>query len=212
LEPALPNGTLADGSSSGVPADADARWTAILTEVRQHFNGKVLWALPYTPGKLQTSLSFLSATDGIYLLWNAPLALQAGAPKADMTNQAGQLLDNEIAPLVPIINKPILLALAYPSASGAKTGCLSDGNGGCLDWSALNQPNNPGAVSLDLQGQSDLYEAMLNAINTRPWVGGVISRGYYPPAMLQDKSASVHGKPAADLLWYWFPRLTGAVK
>lgn len=212
LDPALPNGTLADGSSSGVPADADARWTAILTEVRQHFNGKVLWALPYTPGKLQTSLSFLSATDGIYLLWNAPLALQAGAPKADMTNQAGQLLDNEIAPLVPIINKPILLALAYPSASGAKTGCLSDGNGGCLDWSALNQPNNPGAVSLDLQGQSDLYEAMLNAINTRPWVGGVISRGYYPPAMLQDKSASVHGKPAADLLWYWFPRLTGAVK
>ena len=53
---------------------------------------------------------------------------------------------------------------------------------------------------------------MLNAINTRPWVGGIISRGYYPPAMLQDKSASVHGKPAADLLWYWFPRLTGAVK
>jgi hypothetical protein len=57
-----------------------------------------------------------------------------------------------------------------------------------------------------------LYEAMLNAINTRPWVGGVVSRGYYPPALLQDKSASVHGKPAADLLWYWFPRLTGVVK
>ena len=55
-------------------------------------------------------------------------------------------------------------------------------------------------------------QAMLNAINTRPWVAGVISRGYYPPAMLQDKSASVHGKPAADLLWYWFPRLTGTVK
>jgi hypothetical protein len=129
-----------------------------------------------------------------------------------MTTQAGQLLDNEISPLVPLINKPILLALAYPSAGGAASGCFSDGNGGCLDWSALNEPNNPSTVSLDLQGQSDLYEAMLNAINTRPWVAGIISRGYYPPSMLQDKSASVHGKPAADLLWYWFPRLTGVVK
>jgi hypothetical protein len=34
-------------------------------------------------------------------------------------------------------------------------------------------------------------------------------RGYYA---LQDKSASVHGKPAADILWYWFPRLLGVVK
>ncbi len=33
-----------------------------------------------------------------------------------------------------------------------------------------------------------------------------------PQAMSQDKPASVHGKPAADLLWYWFPRLLGVVK
>jgi hypothetical protein len=212
LGPALPNGTLADGSPSGVPADADARWNAIVSEVRQHFSGKVLWALPYTPGNFQTSLNFLQATDGIYLLWNAPLTALPGESKTDMVNQAGKILDNEISPLASILNKPILLALAYPSASGGSNGCLSDGQGGCLDWTALNQPNNPGSVSLNLQGQSDLYEAILTLINTRPWVGGVISRGYYPPALLQDKSASVHGKPAADLLWYWFPRLTGMVK
>ncbi len=212
IGPALPNGTLTDGSASGVPTDAEARWAAIIAEVRQHFGGKVLWALPYTPGKLQTSINFLQNTDGIYLLWNAPLASQPGASKTDMANKAGQLLDNEVSALPSILNKPIIIALAYPSATGSSTGCLSDGRGGCLDWSALNQPNNPGSVQLDLQGQADLYEAMLNAINTRPWVGGIVSRGYYPPAMLQDKSASVHGKPAADLLWYWFPRLTGVVK
>ncbi len=212
LGPALPNGTLADGSPSGVPADADARWNAIVSEVRQHFTGKVLWALPYTPGNFQTSLNFLQATDGIYLLWNAPLTAMPGESKTDMANQAGKILDNEISPLASILNKPILLALAYPSASGGINGCLNDGQGGCLDWTALNQPNNPGSVSLNLQGQSDLYEAILTLINTRTWVGGVISRGYYPPALLQDKSASVHGKPAADLLWYWFPRLTGVVK
>ena len=212
LAPALPNGQLADGTSSGVPADADARWSAIITEVRQHFSGKIWMAVPYIPGTLQTSLNFLQASDGIYLLWNAPLAAQAGASPSDMANAAGALLDNEVSPLAAVVDKPIILALAYPSASGAATGCLNDGQGGCLDWRALNAPNNPGSVSLDLQAQSNIYEGMLNAINTRSWIAGVVSRGYYPPAMLQDKSASVHGKPAADLLWYWFPRLTGVVK
>jgi hypothetical protein len=129
-----------------------------------------------------------------------------------MASAAGALLDNEVSPLASVVDKPIILALAYPSASGAATGCLNDGQGGCLNWTALNEPNNPDSVSLDLQTQSNAYEAMLNAINTRSWISGVVSRGYYPPAMLQDKSASVHGKPAADLLWYWLPRLTGAIK
>ena len=212
LAPALPNGTMPDGSSPGAPPDSDSRWKAILAEVRQHFNGRVLWALPYTPGKLQTSLNFLQDTDGIYLLWNAPLAVHSGASKVDMASEAGRLLDNEVSPLPSLLNKPIILAIAYPSVSDAPTGCLKDGRGGCLDWSALNEPGNLGTVSIDLKAQSDLYEAMLTAINSRPWVGGIVSRGYYPPVMLQDKSASVHGKPAADLLWYWLPRLTGAVK
>ncbi len=212
LAPALPGGQMPDGSPSGVPDDANARWNATITEVRQHFNGKIWMAVPYTPGQLQTSLDFLQSVDGIYLLWNAPLATQAGASKTDMANAAGALLDNEVSPLGSVLSKPVIIAIAYPSAGGAATGCLSNGSGGCLDWTALNQPNNPGSVQLDLQGQADIYEAMLNAINTRSWVAGIVSRGYYPPAMLQDKSASVHGKPAADLLWYWFPRLTGAVK
>ena len=212
LAPALPGGKLADGSPSGVPDDANARWSAIFAEVRQHFGGKVWMAIQYTPGQLQTSLDFLQSADGIYLLWNAPLATQAGASKSDMANAAGVLLDNEVSPLASVLGKPIILALAYPSATGSATGCINDGQGGCLVWTALSAPNNPDWVSVDLKGQSDIYEAMLNATNARSWIAGIVSRGYYPPAMLQDKSASVHGKPAADLLWYWFPRLTGTVK
>jgi len=212
INPALPKGTLLDGTPSGVPSDADARWKAIITDVRKHFGGKILWALPYTPGKALTSLSFFQDTDGIYVLWNAPLANQAGASKTDLLNQAGKMLDNDVLPIATLLNKPILLALAYPSANGVETNCISDGKGGCLSWLDLNEPNSPASASVDLQSQYDLYEAMLNAINTRPWVGGIVSRGFYPPAALQDKSASVHGKPTADLLWYWFPRLLGVVK
>ncbi len=212
LMPAMPNGTLPDGSPSGAPADLDARWKAVIVEVRAHFSGKVLWALPFTESNFQTPLTFLQDTDGIYLLWSAALSGQVNASKADMVNEAGRILDNEVAALPALISKPIILAIAYPSAAGASTGCIPNGAGACLDWTALNRPKaDLPAVVLDLQAQADLYEAILTAVNGRPWVSGVVSRGYYPPVALRDKSASVHGKPAADILWYWFPRMLGMV-
>lgn len=213
LTPALPNGMLADGTPSGAPADLEVRWKTIITEVRAHYNGRILWALPFTKSNLQTPLTFLQDTDGIYLLWSAALTGQANASKADLANEAGRLLDNEVAALPALINKPIILAVAYPSATGAANGCVSNGTGGCLDWTTLNRPNpDTGLAGLELQTQADLYEAILTAVNGRPWISGVVSRGYYPPAALRDKSASVHGKPAADILWYWFPRMTGVVQ
>ncbi|MFH1633172.1 MAG: hypothetical protein ABIG63_04065, partial [Chloroflexota bacterium] len=100
-----------------------------------------------------------------------------------------------------------------PSVNGAASACLPDGKGGCMPWTALSQPNpdNP-AFSVDMKGQADIYQALFSAVNSRPWITGFVSRGYYPPTILQDKSASIHGKPAADILWYWYPRMLGVVK
>lgn len=211
LEPAMPAGTLADGvTSSSVPSDAETRWKAIITEVRSHFRGKILWALPYDKEYVNTPLGFLSDIDGIYLLWSVKLADSPNPSKADMTDEAGRLLDTNVSPVASLIGKPIIIALAYPSASGAAIGCLSDGRGGCLHWTQLSPPNpDVSSVTLELQLQADIYESVLTAINGRQWVGGVVSRGYYPPTILQDKSASIHGKPAADVLWYWYPRMLG---
>jgi len=214
IEPALPGGTLMDGStSSGVPADAETRWKAIIAEVRTHFRGRILWALPYQHEYVDTPLGFLSDIDGIYLLWSLKLSDSSNPSKIDMTNEAGRLLDTNVSPLASLLGKPIIIAVAYPSASGSASGCLSNGSGGCLHWTQLSPPN-PDVSSLDLrlQLQADIYEAMLTAVNERQWVSGFISRGYYPPTILQDKSASVHGKRAADILWYWYPRLLGKVK
>ena len=133
--------------------------------------------------------------------------------KADMIAEAGLLLDNNIAPVQTQVGKPFIIALSYPSSSSSATGCLPNGSGGCLDWTALSRPNaDVTTVNLDLQQQVDIYDAMFNAINARSWVSGFVSRGYYPPVALQDKSASIHGKPTSDLLWYWFPRLLGNIK
>ncbi|HCK66225.1 MAG TPA: hypothetical protein DHW49_08150 [Anaerolineae bacterium] len=212
VTPALPGGTLPNGQPSNVPADVEAQWKAIIQDVRSRFRGQVFWAMPYTTSNVQTPVSFLKDVDGVYLLWSAPLTTNQTATKTDLTNEAGRLLDNEIAPLVNLLGKPIILAVAYPSAAGAPSGCISSGTGTCVDFASLSQPyaDNP-SVSLNLQTQADIYEAMLTAVNARPWISGFISRGYFMPVALQDKSTSIHSKPAADILWYWYPRLLGVV-
>lgn len=213
IAPALPNGTLADGSPSGVPADAEARWQAVVAEVRQHYRGLVLFALPYTNTDVTPPVNLLKNTDGWYLLWFAKLSDQANPDKGSMLTEAGRLLDENIFPYQSQINKPLIIGLSYPSSTYSATGCIPGAGSACLDWTALNRPNaDITTVSLDLQQQFDIYDTMFNAVNARSWVSGFVSRGYYSPAVLRDKSASVHGKPAADLLWFWYPRLLGNVK
>jgi hypothetical protein len=213
IAPALPSGKLADGNPSGVPADAETRWKNIIAEVRQHFRGNVLFAIPYDNNVLVPPINTLKESDGVYLLWSIKLS---GAPvpnKGEMLTEAGNLLDTNVAPIQTQVGKPFIIALAYPSSTFSATGCIPNGNNGCFDWSALNRPNaDLTSVNLDLQQQFDIYDAMFNAVNARPWVSGLVSRGYYAPVTLIDKSASVRGKPAADLLWYWFPRLLGNIK
>jgi hypothetical protein len=113
---------------------------------------------------------------------------------------AGQLLDTDVQPFQSSLKKPVILAVAYPSADNAASASLP--------LSSLFQPGgSQGPVNF--QVQADIYQALLMAVNERPWLGGFVSRGYYPPVVLMDASASIHGKPAADVLWYWYPRFFG---
>ncbi len=213
IAPALPSGKLADGNPSGVPADAETRWKNLITEVRQHFRGNVLFAIPYDNNVLVPPINILKDADAVYLLWSIKLSSSASPNKADMLTEAGNLLDTNVAPIQTQVGKPFVIALAYPSSTFSATGCLPNGNNGCADWTALSRPNpDLTTVNLDLQQQFDIYDAMFNAVNARSWVSGLVSRGFYGPVTLLDKSASVRGKPAADLLWYWFPRLLGNIK
>jgi hypothetical protein len=213
IGPALPGGTLANGSPSGVPGDAETRWRNVIAEVRQHFRGNVLFALPYTRTDIIPPINLLRDVDAVYLLWFARLSDSPSPNEANLLAEAGRLLDENVAPVQLQVNKPFIIALSYPSSTHSATGCIPNGSNGCFEWTALNRPNHDlNTVNLDIQQQVDIYEAFFNAINGRPWVNGLVSRGYFAPVALQDKSASIHGKPAADLLWYWFPRLLGNIK
>lgn len=197
VSPALPGGLLADGSPSGVPEDAETRWRNLITETRRHFGGSLYWAVAYPDG-LTHLPSFVNEMDGIYVLWYAPLGDSANV--LDMQTEAGRLLDNDLLPLQTALQKPIVLAVAVPSAEGANRASLSP--------EALFRPG-AGGARVNLQLQVDVYQAWMGAVDSRPWIAGFVSRGYYLPAILHDASASVHGKPAADLLWYWYPRWRG---
>lgn len=205
--PALPGGIMSDGNPSGVPADAADRWRSIINDVRARFKGQVFWAHPYED-TLPPAPEFIDRLDGFYLLWSAPLGANGTTVEA-MADEAARRMDTDLVPFLATARKAVIIGVNYPSASGAATGCVPSG-AGCVDWRMLSRPlPDVPTAALDLPGQATLYQALLQAINQRQWVSGFIARGYYPPAALMDKSSSVRGKPAADLLWYWFPRLLG---
>ena len=212
LLPAMPGGTLADGTPSGVPKDAESRWRNLIQEVRTHYSGMVIWALPYSQAANNPPV-FLDAVDRIYVLFNPPLSKVNNAGRADLEAEVARLLDSGVLPLQARFGKALMVGLSYPSADSAATGCLPNPAGGCFSIDALSrpQPDLP-EVAIDLGEQADIYSAVLAAMNSRNWITGFVSRGYYPPVMLQDKSASVRGKPAQEVLKYWFPRLLGAIQ
>jgi hypothetical protein len=205
LTPALPKGKLVDGAESGVPADVEIRWRNLIEEVRTHYTGPLFWALSYDQA-VQNPPPFLDKVDAIYLLWSVNLSDNNNATVAEMQTEIIRLIDSGLLPLQAIYRKPLVIGIAYPSADGAVKGCVSDANGNCYNFDILSRPNADIAdISIDLQEQVDIYSAMLNAINQRAWISGIISRDYYPPAQLQDKSNSIHGKPVEELLAEWFP-------
>jgi hypothetical protein len=209
LKPSLPSGVLPDGSPSHAPQDAEPRWRDLISQVREKYNGNIVWALSYPDG-LKNPPPFMDMVDQVYLLWSAPLSSQPGASLEELQAQAGAILDQDVLPFQQQVSKPIILAISYPSIDRASTGCIAVLGGGCLDYELLSPPNpDITELKLDLQEQANAYNAILGAINERGWLAGFISMGYYPPAILQDKSTSIHGKPASDVVWYWSNQFLG---
>ena len=103
--------------------------------------------------------------------------------------------------------KSIILSLAYPSVKASFSACYQDPFVECLSPEALNYPApDLPLLELDYVDQAKAYDAVLAAVNEVDWIDGVVSRGYYVPAILHDKSISLHGKPAEDVMRYWFNR------
>jgi hypothetical protein len=207
VAPALPGGLLANGSPSGAPPDAEARWRALLDEVRQTYNGKIAFEIDF--GKtLQAPPPFLDAVDEVHVYWHVPLTDQKDAPASDLQAAAFAALDGSLGAEPELKGKPLVLSVEYLSIDGGATGCAPLPDGTCRSPDSFDAGGDPDPdLKIDLDEQTQALNAVLLAAYSHENVTGFYARRYYPPVSLHDKSASVNGKPAGQMLAYWYSRL-----
>ncbi|GAP10842.1 hypothetical protein BECAL_02018 [Bellilinea caldifistulae] len=202
VAPALPAGVLPSGEASGVPDFADERWQSIVENVRQRYNGKLGWSIQITDKSPTIPEWVVERMDFLYVQLVIPSLYSSSTPQDDRLSQVEDYLDTILLPIRESTGKPIVVAINLPSAITDSSIC---NNENCLTLETFFPPLSPTEqFTPDLQLQADSYSALLSAINERSWIDGVVSQGFYPPAAIQDASSSIHGKPASDVLWYWF--------
>ena len=207
LLPALPGGKLANGDPSGVPADSGLRWIEIINDVNARFSGTIAWTMSLPTESVLPE--HFEHVDQIHLNWDPGLVITPETTLEELVSTANISLDEEINTFWSNWLKPddklLVLRVLYPSVSGWNPNCSSETDGPCIPISTFTTPA-PIVMEYDkgFSEQALAYQVYLSTAPKKSWVSGIISQGYYAPAILHDKSISIHGKPAESLLQEWF--------
>ncbi len=209
--PSFPGGLLEDGLPAGAPPDAAARWTTLIEEVRERFPGILAFEIEYD-GELGPLPPFLDAVDEIHLYFHAPLGDSKTMTVEEMQAGAAGHLERLLG-IESLADHPLVLSVEYVSVDGTATGCVPHPDQTCRPGSDFDS----GAVvdvdlPVDHEEQARAINALLLEAFSQEGITGFYVRRYHPVVALQDKSASVNGKPARDVLWYWYPRITGEIQ
>ena len=210
VAPSLPDGLLPDGTSSGVPADAVNHWRAMIEDVRELFSGKLAFEIELGQ-ELQPIPTIIDAFDEVHIYWHAPLTTIEAPPIPEMRRAARSLLIDTILSNPELKGMPIILDVEYLSVATSATACAMAPDGSCrpshqFEQGALVDPD----LQPDMEGQAYAINAVLLEGFARPEILGFYARGYNPMVILHDMSASVNGKPASDVLWYWYLRINNS--
>ena len=211
ITPAFPNGKLSDGTSSGVPDDAGARWTALISKVRTRFSGKIIFQISY-PIDLKDVPAMVNDVDELYIVMNGKITDVENPTDGKLREEVLKLVENPIREIRDHFPKPVILGISYPSVTGAASGCIHNGDT-CLPREIFKQAGlDLSNLDQDLGEQAKIYNAIYEVVNQTAWIKGVIASGYFPAVSIQDKSISVRGKPAADVIWFWNDHFLGSPK
>ncbi|BAJ63488.1 glycoside hydrolase family 113 [Anaerolinea thermophila] len=203
LEPVLPGNSLPNGAPVVSDADLKAYWIDLIQQIRKIYSGKVAWQISSSQN-LDTLSEILKETDLIFVHVYDPLTSQEDPQAENLIPPARELIENKIRLIRDQYDLPIVVELAYPSSKGSANGCIPS-NGNCLPLFVFYQGGlDISAAEESFREQAEIYNAFLQVISQSEWVAGVVSDGYFPPIALADKSVSVRGKPAEDVLWFWF--------
>ena len=197
--PALPHGILSNGNPSNTPYDFPDKWNALAEKVRAEYSGKLVFSLPAYIAE-NSDYEFLSQVD-VIMVENSSALTSSSSPTIDeLKYRFSQVLDQSIYKIYTQFQKPIIIGIKYPSMDGSASDCINYGIP-CLDLVESMPTSN---ISIDLDEQADIYMAILDTVIDRDWITGVISQGYYPAVTVMDASISARGKPAMDVLSYYF--------
>jgi hypothetical protein len=207
LQPALPGGKLTSGEPSGVPADAEMRWSEILQDVDSRFSGTIAWVV--TLPQRDRPPAYLEYVDQVHINWNPSLPTAEDASLEEFSTAALASLDGKVNPFwadwLKADDKLLVLRLAYPSVQGWSPDCDAESGAVCHQLSDFASPA-PSIPDLerDYTQQAKAYTALISAAVSKNWVSGIVSEGYYAPVILHDKSISIHGKPSEVVVSQWY--------
>jgi hypothetical protein len=209
ITPALPSGLLPGGEASNVPADAQSRWREIIALMRERYTGRIVFELDASDENPAIP-DFMDSVDAIMLRWRVPLSSDVGGDVEQMSELILPTLDLWIA-RTERFNRPIWLNLDYASVQGGAAACPPAPDGSCRDTDEfIAGADADPDLAVEMLEQANAINAMFLAGHDRPGITGYLINGYNPSAVLWDKSTSIYGKPAEDVLRYWFPRLRGS--
>jgi hypothetical protein len=193
-------------SSLIMPSNMSERWSNLISEVRQHYSGPVIWSIPFNNSSSFIP-SWIGQFDLILLELEAPVTINSAQTVQDYSDYLAGFIQSSIIPLQQQLNRQLLIGIRYPSTDGASNGCTTTQNG-CFPFDQINFPGvDIEGVSMDLSEQADIYTAVIAQFSQQAWVQGIISLDYYPSVSLSDESTSVRGKPAEQILNLYFHTL-----
>lgn len=206
--PALPSGLLLNGEASGSPSDADNKWRSIIQAVREIYPGRVAFELGVVE-EVPAIPDFLDEVDLILVDWRLPVSQTA----ADDV----QLMAQNFIPYLDLLesrtkrfNRPLWISVEYASVTGGASSCPPAPDGSCRPISEFDAGREIDPdLNTSFEEQTNAINAVFLATHDRPNIEGLFVGGFNPSAMLWDKSSSIFGKPAEEVLEYWYPRIKG---
>ncbi len=198
MKPSMNSGLLSNGTAFTPPANADEYWIELIQLVRSRYNGPVIGVISI-PEQNSALPTWIKDVDALYVLFTPSLEGSSEQSVESLESAFSSALDTYIQPIANQYGKPILIGINPPATPTAVNGCLALNNS-CME----NNEQTIFAQPLDLDLQSRIYNAAIIASASKPWIRGFISREYDPLVVVKDQRASVYGKPAWDVLWFWY--------
>jgi len=204
--PAQHFGNSAESLSVGLTESQRSNWFNMLGKIRQVYSQSI--TCEFDSNDIQSiSSTILDSCDALLINLNIPLddqELEYNYPSLLQTITT--YLDEVMLPLSNGHETPIYVEFGQPSMSFAAQKLMEDE---MLHENSLNSmllsPRDTYHISdIDLERQTLFYNILLNSVISRSWISGVIARSFYPQLSLTDASYSINGKPAMDVLWYWY--------